>query len=142
MHDILAQQYRDEVVRLGVKELRTPGEVEDVLEGSRGTTLVFVNSVCGCAGGIARPALRLAMNHPVRPDTVATVFASGDRDATERARLYFTGMPPSSPSFALLRDGRLVEMIHRSDIEIRSPQEVAVLLTAAFDRYCAPVSPE
>jgi putative YphP/YqiW family bacilliredoxin len=79
------------------------------------------------------------MKHSTRPDAFATVFASGDREATERARSYFTGMPPSSPSFALLRDGKLLQMVHRSDIEMRSPQEVAGVLTAAFDRFCAPV---
>jgi putative YphP/YqiW family bacilliredoxin len=101
--------------------------------------LVFVNSVCGCAGGIARPALGLALQHGIRPDAVATVFASADREATARAREYFPGMPPSSPSFALLRDGKLAHMIHRSDIEIRGPHEVAKLLTDAFDTYCVPV---
>ncbi len=136
MHDILVQQIRDEVTRLGVKELRTPQEVDSTLAGQAGTSLVFVNSVCGCAGGIARPALALAMKHPVQPDVIATVFASGDHEATMKARSFFTNMPPSSPSFALLRDGRLVHMIHRSDIEIRDCHEVAELLTAAFDKFC------
>jgi len=136
MHDILEQQIRNEVARLGALELATPDEVDALLAHRRGTVLVFVNSVCGCAGGIARPALRLAMDHPVRPDAIATVFASGDKEATLRARSYFTNMPPSSPSFALLQDGRLVHMIHRSDIEMRQPHEVAALLTAAFDKFC------
>ncbi|HEV8537954.1 MAG TPA: BrxA/BrxB family bacilliredoxin [Bacteroidota bacterium] len=140
MHDILVQQIKDEVTRLGVKELRTPQEVDDLLAGQKGTALVFVNSVCGCAGGIARPALSLAMKNGVKPDVFATVFASSDREATMKARSYFAGMPPSSPSFALLRDGKLVHMIHRSDIEIRGPHEVAELLTAAFNKYCAAVS--
>lgn len=137
MHDIIAQQIRDEVNRLGIVELTTPREVDKMIGEGKGTALVFVNSVCGCAGGIARPALRMALEHPVRPDMFTTVFASGDREATARARSYFTGMPPSSPSFAILKDGRLVQMIHRSDIERRDPQQVAALLTEAFDLHCA-----
>ena len=140
MHDILMQQIKNEITRLGVKELRTPEEVDALLANHKGTALVFVNSVCGCAGGVARPALGLAMKHPVKPDVIATVFASSDREATMQARSYFTNMPPSSPSFALLRDGKLVHMIHRSDIEIRDPYEVAALLVAAFEKYGATVS--
>ena len=136
MHDILAQQIKDQVSRLGVKELTTPADVDEALAATKGTALVFVNSVCGCAGGIARPALQMAMRHGVLPDLISTVFASTDRDATAKARSYFTGMPPSSPSFALLRDGKLIHMIHRSDIEVREPEEVAALLTAAFDAHC------
>jgi putative YphP/YqiW family bacilliredoxin len=136
MHDILAQQIKTQVSRLGVKELLTPADVDQALAGTKGTVLVFVNSVCGCAGGIARPALQMAMNHPVLPDQITTVFASTDREATMQARSYFTGMPPSSPSFALLRGGKLIHMIHRSDIEIREPEEVAALLTASFDAHC------
>ena len=142
MHDILVQQMINEVTRHGVKELRTPEEVDAALKIAKGTTLVFVNSVCGCAGGVARPALGMALKHKTRPDHVTTVFASTDRDATTRAREYFTGMPPSSPSFALLRDGKLVHMIHRSDIEIRQAPEVTKLLTDAFERYCAPALQE
>lgn len=138
MYDIMMQQIKDEVTRLGVKELRTPEEVDAILKGGKGTALVFVNSVCGCAGGVARPALGIALRHPRKPDVVATVFASGDREATARARDYFTGMPPSSPSFALLRDGKLVQMIHRSDIEISGPHELAAMLTDLFDKHCAP----
>ena len=139
MYDIMTQQIRDEVTRLGVKELRTPEEVDSVM-GQKGTALIFVNSVCGCAGGVARPALSLALRHDVRPDVIATVFASGDREATMRARSYFGGMPPSSPSFGLLRDGKLVYMVHRSDIEIRDRHEVASMLTEAFEQFCSPVS--
>ena len=139
MYDILIQQIKNEVTRLGVKELRTPEEVDAVLANHKGTALVFVNSVCGCAGGVARPALGIALKQSTKPDVIATVFASGDREATMRARSFFTNMPPSSPSFALLRDGKLVHMIHRSDIEIRGPQEVASMLTAAFDKYCTTV---
>ena len=136
MEDILTQQIKDQVSRLGVTELTTPAEVDNLLKDRKGTVLIFVNSVCGCAGGVARPALQIAMNHDIKPDTISTVFASTEREATMRARSYFTGMPPSSPSFAILRDGQLVHMIHRSDIEIREPEEVAALLTAAFDSHC------
>lgn len=139
MYDILMQQIRSEVTKLGVKELQTAEEVDAVLASQKGTALVFVNSVCGCAGGVARPALAIALKHSVKPDVVATVFASGDRDATARAREYFTGMPSSSPSFALLRDGKLAHMIHRSEIEISNPASVAAMLTAAFDKFCAEV---
>ena len=136
MYDILMQQIKGEVERLGVRELSTPEEVDALLAEHNGTALVFVNSVCGCAGGIARPALGMALQHIARPDVVATVFASGDREATMQARSYFTDMPPSSPSFALLRDGRLEYMMHRSDIEIRDSHEVAELLIRAFDKFC------
>ena len=141
MHDILMQQMKDEVTRLGVRELRTAEEVDEILTKRKGMALVFVNSVCGCAGGVARPALGIALRHAVKPDILVTVFASADHEATARAREYFTGMPPSSPSFALLRDGKLVHMIHRSDIESRGPLEVASLLTEAFDRYCSATVP-
>ena len=136
MHDILIQQFKQEVTSLGVQELRTPEDVDALFTNSKGTALVFVNSVCGCAGGVARPALRLALQNAIKPDVVATVFASSDREATARAREYFTGMPPSSPSFALLRDGKLIHMIHRSDIEIRDAHDLADLLTQAFERHC------
>ena len=136
MYDILLQQIRDEVTQLGVRELKTAGEVDEVLTQGKGTTLVFVNSVCGCAGGIARPALGLALRNRIKPDHLTSVFASGDRDATARARSYFTNMPHSSPSFAIIRDGKLLHMIHRSDIEAQDPREVAKLLITAFERYC------
>src|SRR3990170_185395 len=136
MQDILMQQIKDQVSRLGVTELNTPADVDNLLKGRKGTVLIFVNSVCGCAGGIARPGLQLAMKHRVLPDMIATVFASSEIEATMHARSYFTGMPSSSPSFAILRDGRLVHMIHRSDIEIREPEEVAALLTASFAGHC------
>ncbi|MFI5253245.1 MAG: BrxA/BrxB family bacilliredoxin [Bacteroidota bacterium] len=139
MYDILIQQMKDEVTKNGVKELTTPTEVDEALAPGTGTTLVFVNSTCGCAGGTARPALRRALTHTVKPDAITTVFASTDREATARAREYFTGMPSSSPSFALLRDGKLLQMIHRSDIEGRAPDEVEDMLTYLFDKYCSTV---
>lgn len=135
---LISQQFRNEVTQLGVEELRTPEEVDGVLSNSRGTVLVFVNSVCGCAGGIARPALARALKHNVLPDKLTTVFASEDRDATARAREYFEGMPPSSPSVALLKDGQLVHMLHRHDIEMSTPEGVAAMLREAFDKYCRP----
>ena len=137
MHDILTQQIKNEVTKLGVTELQTPEEVDALIKSEKGTILMFVNSVCGCAGGVARPALGLAMHHDAKPDVFATVFASSDREATMRARSYFTGMPPSSPSFALLKDGKILEMIHRSEIETREAREVAKLLTDLFDKHCA-----
>jgi putative YphP/YqiW family bacilliredoxin len=140
MHDILIEQFKSEVTSLGVQELRTPEEVDALLKNHKGTVLIFVNSVCGCAGGVARPALKMAMQHAVKPDVVATVFASTDREATARAREYFTNQPPSSPSFALLRDGKLIHMIHRSEIEISDPQSVAQMLMKAFDQYCAKIA--
>ncbi len=136
MHDILMSQIKEEVTRNGVQELKTPQDVDTLLQNQKGTVLIFVNSVCGCAGGVARPALVQSMKHAVKPDVFATVFASGDREATMKAREYFTGMPPSSPSFALLKDGKLVHMIHRSEIEISDVPEVVKHLTDSFDKFC------
>ncbi|MBI3194269.1 MAG: BrxA/BrxB family bacilliredoxin [Ignavibacteriae bacterium] len=136
MYDILIDQIKQEVTKHGVQELRTPEEVDTLLQNHKGTIIIFVNSVCGCAGGVARPAFVQSMQHTVKPDVFATVFASGDREATARAREYFTGMPPSSPSFALLRDGKLVQMIHRSEIEISDANNVAKILADAFEKHC------
>ncbi|MBI4429711.1 MAG: BrxA/BrxB family bacilliredoxin [Ignavibacteriales bacterium] len=136
MYDILIQRMRDEVKQVGAQELRTPDEVDAAIPKSKGTTLVVVNSVCGCAAGISRPALTKAMEHSVLPDKVVTVFAGQDKEATARAREYFTDQPPSSPSFALLRDGKLVEMIHRHQIEGHSVEQVTQRLTRAFDDHC------
>ena len=131
---------REELTRLGVKELRTPQDVDDAVTGQSGTLMLVVNSVCGCAAGKARPGVALALRHGIRPDTVATVFAGADVEATERARGYFTGYPPSSPSIALLRDGKIVYMMERHQIENREADVIARDLTAAFDRYCAPAA--
>lgn len=128
---------RHELTRLGVEELRSAGEVDAKLRDARGTTLVVVNSVCGCAARNARPAVAKALQHDVTPDAKATVFAGQDREATERARSYFPGYAPSSPSIALLKDGKLVYMLERYQIEGRSSDEIARDLIAAFDRYCA-----
>jgi putative YphP/YqiW family bacilliredoxin len=129
---------RQELTRLGVEEMRTPGEVDAKLRETSGTTLVVVNSVCGCAARNARPAVASALQHAVRPDHLTTVFAGQDVDATARARSYFTGYPPSSPQIGLLKDGELVFMLERWQIEGRSADAIANDLVEAFDRYCAP----
>jgi putative YphP/YqiW family bacilliredoxin len=131
----LTQPMRDELTSIGVQELRTPEEVDATL-AEPGTTLVFVNSVCGCAAGGARPALRLALQHGTLPDRVVTVFAGQDREATQRARDYFHGYPPSSPQIALMRDGKVIHMIQRHHIEGRTPEMIAENLADAFDTYC------
>ncbi len=135
----VVQPMREELTRLGVRELRTVAEVDSALGDSRGTMLVFVNSVCGCAAGTARPGLSLALQHAAKPQQVTTVFAGQDLDATARARQYCSDYAPSSPSIALFRDGEVVHFVHRHMIEGRSPQQIAKDLTDAFDRYCATV---
>jgi putative YphP/YqiW family bacilliredoxin len=130
---------RQELTRLGVKEMRTASEVDATLKDSKGTTLVVVNSVCGCAARNARPAIAEALRHTAKPDQLTTVFAGQDLEATQRARSYFTGYPPSSPQIGLMKDGKLVYMLERHQIEGRSSVEIAKDLTRAFDRYCAPV---
>ena len=132
----LVAPMRAEVTRLGAKELTNAAEVDAALGDQRGTMLVFVNSVCGCAAGNARPALALALQHAVLPQQVVTVFAGQDLDAVSRARQYFAEYQPSSPSVALLRDGEVVHFVHRHQIEGKSPQSIAANLTAAFDKYC------
>ena len=127
---------REELTRLGVQELRTAAEVDQALKQS-GTTMVVVNSICGCAAGKARPGIAMALRHAVKPDHVTTVFAGADLDATERAREYFTGYPPSSPAVALLRDGQLVWMMERRQIENQSAELIAQQITEAFDQHCA-----
>jgi putative YphP/YqiW family bacilliredoxin len=130
---------REELTRLGVKELRTAAEVDAVLTEKGKTVMVVVNSMCGCAAGRARPGIALALQHPVKPAVVATVFAGGDIEATARAREYFAPNPPSSPSVAILRDGQLRYMMHRHQIENQSAETIARNLTEAFDRLCAGV---
>ena len=127
---------RQELTRLGVEELRTPADVDTRLKDTPGTTLVVVNSVCGCAARNARPAVASALRHSVKPDHLATVFAGQDVEATAKARAYFTGYPPSSPSIGLLKDGEVVFMLERWQIEGRSADAIAVDLTDAFDRFC------
>jgi putative YphP/YqiW family bacilliredoxin len=127
---------RAEMTRMGARELTTPADVDAALGDAKGTTLVFVNSVCGCAAGNARPALAQALQHPVKPQQVVTVFAGQDLEATARARQFFSDYQPSSPSVALLRDGEVVHFVHRHQIEGRNPQAIAADLTAAFEKFC------
>lgn len=127
---------REELTQLGFEELRTPDAVDTAIGTTNGTLLVVVNSVCGCAAGKARPALALALRHGVRPDRLTSVFAGFDVDATDQARSYFTGFAPSSPSIALLRDGKLVYMMERRQIESRMADQIAADLRAAFEKYC------
>jgi bacilliredoxin len=129
---------RQELTRLGVRELRTADEVDATLKAASGTTLVVVNSICGCAARNARPAVAKSLANATKPDLLTTVFAGQDVDATQRARSYFTGYPPSSPQIGLLKDGKLVFMLERHQIEGRSADEIAVDLTRAFDRFCQP----
>jgi putative YphP/YqiW family bacilliredoxin len=135
--EIMVVPMREELTRVGVKELRTAAEVDQALSNQPGTTMVVVNSICGCAAGRMRPAVRAALQQAVRPEKLFTVFAGQDLEATERARSYFTGYPPSSPSIALLRDGQLVHMVQRSDIEHREAADIATELKSAFEKYCS-----
>ena len=134
--EMMVAPMRQELTRLGVEELRSTDAVDAAVKRA-GTTMVIVNSVCGCAARNARPAVAAALQHAVKPDHVTTVFAGQDMDATDRARGYFTGYAPSSPSIALLKDGELVHMIERWQIEGRMAQDIAADMTAAFDKYCA-----
>lgn len=126
---------REDMREAGYEELRNPEEVDEALQ-RKGTTLVMINSVCGCAGGVARPAAANAIHYDKRPDHLVTVFAGQDKEATERAREYFEGYPPSSPSFAFLKDGKIVTMIERHDIETSTPVEVVNKLQQIFDEHC------
>jgi len=137
--EFLIAPMREELTRLGVRELRTAADVDTAVTRTPGTVMVVVNSVCGCAAGKARPGVALALRHTVKPDLVATVFAGADSDATARARGYFTGYQASSPSIGLLRDGKLIYMMERRDIESQTTEAIAAQLTAAFDQYCAEV---
>ena len=127
---------RQELTQLGVEELRTPDEVDARLKDSKGTTLVVVNSICGCAARMARPAVAMALQHEIKPDHLTTVFAGQDAEATERARGYFTGYPPSSPQIALMKDGKIVFMLERWQIEGRPADSIAEDLVEAFEEHC------
>src|SRR3954454_9409944 len=127
---------RQELTQIGFSELRTPEEVDRALQKATGTTLVVVNSVCGCSARMARPAVRIALENPIRPSNLTTVFAGQDADATEKARSYFTGYAPSSPSITLMKDGKLVFMLERFQIEGRPAEEIAHDLVNAFNKYC------
>ncbi|RFU65633.1 BrxA/BrxB family bacilliredoxin [Peribacillus glennii] len=137
MNDVV-RQARQEITAAGYTELKTPEEVDEAF-GKKGTTLVMVNSVCGCAGGIARPAASHAIHYDKRPDQLVTVFAGQDKEATEKARNYFEGYPPSSPSFALLKDGKFLTMVERHEIEGHDPMSVINKLQSYFDQYCEEV---
>jgi bacilliredoxin len=133
--EMMIAPMREELTSAGIQETRTPAELENAVK-QKGTTMVVVNSVCGCAAGRMRPGVRVALKHSVRPDRIVTVFAGQDREATDKARSYFTGYPPSSPSIGILRDGQLVYMMQRSDIEMSTPEMIASALTRAFDKHC------
>ena len=132
----LVAPMRQELTRLGVEELRSAADVDAKLKNASGTALVVVNSVCGCAARNARPAVAMALQHAVKPDALTTVFAGQDPDATRQARALFVGYPPSSPSIALLKDGKPVFMLERHQIEGRSADAIAQDLKGAFDKYC------
>jgi putative YphP/YqiW family bacilliredoxin len=135
---IMIQPFRDELTEIGIKELHTASEVEEELHASTGTTLVVINSVCGCAAGKARPGIRIALGHGVTPDKAVSVFAGQDREATEYLRTHFlNGLPPSSPAVALFKNNELVHFIPRHKIENRLPNEIATDLIQAFDAHCA-----
>src|SRR5437870_5621899 len=139
--EVMLVPMREELVKAGVTEMRTAEEVATVLDKKAGTTLVIVNSICGCAAGKMRPGVRFALEQAKSegslPDHLTSVFAGQDREATEKARAYFEGFPPSSPSIGLMREGKLVYFMQRSDIEVRPAQEIAGLLADAFRKYCA-----
>jgi putative YphP/YqiW family bacilliredoxin len=136
----LIKPMREDLTRLGVRETRTPEEVDQAIQKTDGTTMVIVNSVCGCAAGKARPGVALALDHSVKPDDIVTVFAGADIEATDRAREHFRGYAPSSPSIALMQNGEVVYMLERHQIEGREAPEIAAALTDAFDRLCVPAS--
>jgi len=135
--EIMVVPMREELTRMGVEELKTVEDVDRALTNQSGMALVVVNSICGCAAGRMRPAVRIALQNSARPEKMYSVFAGQDTAATERARSYFTGYPPSSPSVALLRDGKLVHMLQRSDIEHREALDIASELKRAFNKFCA-----
>jgi putative YphP/YqiW family bacilliredoxin len=137
---MLIAPMRGEMTDMGAIELKTAAAVDDAVKNTTGTLMIVVNSVCGCAAGKARPGIAMALKHAVKPDVLATVFAGGDVEATDRARGYFTGYAPSSPSIGILRDGKLVYMLERREIETRSAEMIAAELTRAFDRVCPPVA--
>ena len=133
--EMMIAPMRQELTSAGIIETRTATELEEAVH-QKGTLMVIVNSVCGCAAGKMRPGVRAAIRQSVRPDRIVTVFAGQDREATEAARSYFSGYPPSSPSIGILRDGQLVYMMQRSDIESSSPEMIAYALAQAFNQLC------
>lgn len=139
--EIMVIPMREELTRLGIEELRTAADVDRAVPNQAGTTMVVVNSICGCAAGRMRPAVRAALQHSSRPEKLFSVFAGQDKEATDRARSYFAGYLPSSPSIALLRDGKVVHMMQRSDIEHREAADIAAELKKAFDKFCVKPAP-
>ena len=139
--ELMVLPMREELTKLGIQELRSAAEVDRAVDNQSGTTMIVVNSICGCAAGRMRPAVRMALDSGRRPDRMFSVFAGEDREATERARSYFTGYPPSSPSIALLRAGKLVYMMQRSDIEHREAIDIAAELKKVFEKYCVVPTP-
>ncbi len=135
--ELMVIPMREELTRLGIQELKTTADVDRELGIQQGTAMVIVNSICGCAAGRMRPAVRIALENAAKPDRMFTVFAGQDSEATERARSYFTGYRPSSPSVALFREGKLVHMLERSDIEHRDSADIAAELKRVFDQNCA-----
>ena len=136
--EILIKPMREDLTRIGVEETRTPEQVEQAIGETKGTLLVVVNSVCGCAAGRARPGVAMALQNAARPDRAITVFAGADIEATAKAREHFAPYPPSSPQVALFKDGQLVFMLERHQIENRFAEQIAEELTQAFDRFCTP----
>lgn len=134
--EMMIAPMREELRRVGFQEMKTADEVDAVMGGEKRTTLLVVNSMCGCAAGAARPGIQMSLQNANRPELLATVFAGQDLDATERAREYIVGYPPSSPSVALFRDGELVWMLERHQIQGRHPQQIATDLKAAYDEFC------
>jgi putative YphP/YqiW family bacilliredoxin len=132
----MAQPMRDELTQAGFEELKTPEEVNYFMQETEGTALVVINSVCGCAAGLARPVAVASLNHSVKPDQIVTVFAGQDKEATAQIREFFGDIPPSSPSMALLKDGKVVHFIHRHNIENHSPEEILENLLGAYDQHC------
>lgn len=137
--EMMIKPMREDLTRLGFEETRSPEAVDAAIQNASGTVMVVVNSVCGCAAGKARPGIAQALQHSVQPDKKITVFAGADIDATAQARGYFKGYPPSSPSIALLKDGKLIYMLERYQIEGRTAEQIAAELTNAFDKFCAPL---
>lgn len=135
-NESMVQPMRQELVQAGFKELRSATEVDDILSKKSGTTLIAINSVCGCAAGCFRPGMVRSLNSSKKPTQLVTVFAGQDKDAVEKARSYIIGYPPSSPSAALIKDGEVVFMLERRDIEGHSPENIAAVLNAAFDKFC------
>ena len=138
--EIMIRPMREDLTRIGVEEFRTAESVDEAVKNTDGTLMIVVNSICGCAAGKARPGVALALQNSVRPDRIGTVFAGADLEATERARSYFTGYRPSSPSIGILKDGELVYMMERYQIEGRGPEEIAAELKQAFADVCKPTA--